>query len=236
MLHFKRNQFLKLNCSFRVLILFVLSYFVIVQVKAQDSVYYRANEYKDQLDAYFNEDARSFPEKGQILFVGSSSIKMWKNLPSYFPTHKVLARGFGGSRMSDVLYHIQRLVIDYRPAQIVLYCGENDISNGVSPQDMVDDIKTFVRIIELQLPGVPILILSVKPSPSLYKLMKKQEEANKLIYEFAQKKSHVKFIDITPLMVDQNGTPKENLYLKDRLHVNEEAYRMWAKVIEPNLK
>ncbi len=224
------------NLLFKTMIFLIVSFFLSLSVLAQDSVYFRAKEYKDQLDAYYREDVKKFPEKGQILFVGSSSFKMWKNLPSYFPKHKVLARGFGGSRMSDVLFHIQRLVIDYRPSQIVLYCGENDISNGVSPQDLADDIKAFVRIVELQLPGVPILILSIKPSPMLFKLIKKQQEANRLVYEYTQRKNFVKYIDITMLMTDDNGIPKGSLYLDDQLHLKVEAYLLWAKAIEPHLK
>jgi lysophospholipase L1-like esterase len=207
-----------------------------LSVLAQDSVYFRANEYKDQLEAYYKEDAKKFPEKGQILFVGSSTIKMWKNLPSYFPNHKVLARGFGGSRMSDLLFHMQRLVLDYRPKQIVLYCGENDISNGVSPADLADDIKAFLRIVELQLPGVPILIIAIKPSPLLYKLIKKQQEANRIVCEYTSKKTHIKFLDLSTLMIDEKGIPQENLFLKDRLHLNEQSYQMWTKAIEPFLK
>jgi lysophospholipase L1-like esterase len=137
--------------------------------------------------------------------------------------------------MSDLLYHMQRLVIDYKPAQIVLYCGENDISNGVSPQDLLYDVKTFVRIIELQLPGVPILILSIKPSPLLFKLIEKQKEANKLIAEFCQTKNHLRFIDITKFMVDESGSPRKELFLPDGLHVNTQAYCTWAQAIEKYL-
>jgi lysophospholipase L1-like esterase len=220
----------------KFLILFFLSIFLLsFRISCQDSVYHRANEWKEQLQAYYKQDAVSFPEKGQILFVGSSSIGMWKNLPGYFSDHKVFGRGFGGSRMSDLLYHMQRLVIDYKPAQIVLYCGENDISNGVSPQDLLYDVKTFVRIIELQLPGVPILILSIKPSPLLFKLIEKQKEANKLIAEFCQTKNHLRFIDITKFMVDESGSPRKELFLPDGLHVNTQAYCTWAQAIEKYL-
>lgn len=220
----------------RVFLYLILLIHPLLEVSAQDSIYFRANEWKDQLDAYYQEDSNKIPEKGQILFVGSSSFKMWKNIQSYFPGHKILNRGFGGSRMSDLLYHIQRLVIDYRPSQIVLYCGENDISNGVSPQDLSEDIKVFVRIIDLRLPGVPILILSIKPSPLLYKLITKQREANSLIREFAMTKNQVDYIDITTLMVDEKGIPIEELYLEDRLHISENAYQLWARTIEPHLK
>jgi len=205
-------------------------------VNAQDSVYHRANEWKQQLEHYYASDSIRFPEKGQILFVGSSSIGMWKNIESYFPGHKLLARGFGGSRMSDVLYHIQRLVIDYRPGQIVLYCGENDLSNGVSPAELLIDIQTFVRILELQLPGVPIVLLSVKPSPMLYKIFGRQTEFNQLLQEYAKTKKQLKFVDIVPLMLDKNGKPDEQLYLKDKLHINAQAYTRWAGAIQPHLK
>ncbi|MEG0807423.1 MAG: GDSL-type esterase/lipase family protein [Alistipes sp.] len=218
----------------QILLISILS-LLCLSLQAQDSVYCRANEWRSQIDEYYRKDSIAFPQKGSILFVGSSSIRMWHNLQSYFPNHRVLARGFGGARMSDVLYHMQRLILDYKPSQIVLYAGENDLANGVEATDLVDDIKCFVRIVELQLPGVPIIILSVKPSPYSAKIVKRQRDANRLLYAYSQTKPWVTFLDISTLMFDAQGNYREELYRKDRLHITDEAYKLWQGIVEPHL-
>ena len=109
---------MKKNISIIYFLLFVYSI-----ANAQDSLYFRANAYKEQLDNYYSMDEKDFPKPGSILFIGSSSLGMWKNTGSYFPNHRVLNRAYGGSWISDYLYHYQRLVVAYKPAQIVLLCG-----------------------------------------------------------------------------------------------------------------
>ncbi len=204
-------------------------------IHAQDSIYFRANEWKEQIEQYYRNDQKEFPEPGAVLFVGSSTMRMWNNIESYFPTHKVINRGFGGAWISDLLYHIQRLVIDYRPGQIVLYAGANDMSNGISPQRVFEDIKCFVRIIEINLPGVPVIILSFRTSPSTTHRIKEQKWVNQQLEEYYKNSSNVTFLDIASMMYGTNGKLREELYLKDRLHVTPEAYRMMADKLEPLL-
>ena len=138
---------MKKNISIIYFLLFVYSI-----ANAQDSLYFRANAYKEQLDNYYSMDEKDFPKPGSILFIGSSSLGMWKNTGSYFPNHRVLNRAYGGSWISDYLYHYQRLVVAYKPAQIVLLCGANDLYNGVSIERVFEDIKCFCRLLDIHLP------------------------------------------------------------------------------------
>ena len=149
---------MKKNISIIYFLLFVYSI-----ANAQDSLYFRANAYKEQLDNYYSMDEKDFPKPGSILFIGSSSLGMWKNTGSYFPNHRVLNRAYGGSWISDYLYHYQRLVVAYKPAQIVLLCGANDLYNGVSIERVFEDIKCFCRLLDIHLPGVPVILLSSIP-------------------------------------------------------------------------
>lgn len=204
-------------------------------LRAQDSTYFRANEWREQIEGYYENDRKQFPESGSILFVGSSSIRMWKNLESYFPDHRVLSRGFGGAWISDVLYHMQRLVIAYDPAQIVLYAGENDLANGVSPETVVEDVRCFVRLAEIFLPGVPVLVLSVKPSPFSSRILDKQLQTNRMLEEMCRGKKNLTYLDVASLMFDSKGKLREELYRDDRLHMTPEAYKLWAQKIEPYL-
>ncbi|WP_346700232.1 GDSL-type esterase/lipase family protein [uncultured Alistipes sp.] len=204
-------------------------------LRAQDSTYFRANEWRGQIEAYYEEDRQHFPEAGSILFVGSSSIRMWKDLESYFPEHRALSRGFGGAWISDVLYHMQRLVIAYDPAQIVLYAGENDLANGVSPAAVVEDVRCFLRLAEIFLPGVPVVVLSVKPSPFSSRILEKQRETNRMLEALCRERKQVTYVDVASLMFDAQGALRPELYRDDKLHMTPEAYRLWAEKIEPLL-
>lgn len=208
----------------------------VLPMKAQDSTYFRANEWINQIEAYHKSDSLNFPEKGQILFIGSSSIRMWKNIKSYFPGYPVLSRGFGGAWMSDVLYHMQNLVLNYKPKQIVLYAGENDLSNGRTPEALLEDVKTFVRMTDIHLPGVPILLLSIKPSPFSSRILKKQHQYNSALSEYAKTKKQLKYIDVASVLLNKDGIPIDSFYMKDRLHMQNNAYEEWAKILTPYLK
>lgn len=204
-------------------------------VKAQDSVYFRANAYKEQLDYYYSLDEKSFPKSGSILFIGSSSLGMWENINDYFPNHRVLNRAYGGSWISDYLYHYQRLVVAYKPAQIVLLCGANDLYNGASIERVFEDIKCFCRLMDIHLPGVPILLLSFHPSPSMPDWIPKEKKVNELVLNSYKNSQQVTYVDITSCLYDKNGKLPEKYYISDRLHPSKLAYERFAEVIEPYL-
>ncbi|MCB0666260.1 MAG: hypothetical protein KDC80_10575, partial [Saprospiraceae bacterium] len=55
---------------------------------------------------------------GLIIFTGSSSIRMWKDVAERFPDYNIVNRGFGGSQMSDLLYFLDDIVIRSKPCQV----------------------------------------------------------------------------------------------------------------------
>ncbi len=205
------------------------------QTPPADTAYFRAGLWRSQLDAYYKADSARFPAPGALLFVGSSSIRMWHDVAAYFPEYRVLGRGFGGAWMSDVLYHIDRLVIAYRPGQVVLYAGENDMANGVAPETVARDVDCFLRLMELHLPGVPVIVISPKPSPSNARWLENQRRAGALIAEACRTRTNATYVDVATPMLGPGGEFREELYLSDRLHLTAEAYRLWARLITPHL-
>ena len=118
------------------------------------------------------EDAAAPPPKGGVVFTGSSSIAGWKELDKYFPEHKVLNRGFGGSTLPDVNHFVERTVIKHEPRIVVLFCGGNDMAGGRSPQQVFADFRTFYRTVQAKLPETRVVYLSIHLPPGrLHKLM-----------------------------------------------------------------
>lgn len=200
---------------------------------AQDSVYFRATKWEEQIKEYYSEDQKAFPKPGSILFIGSSTIRMWNDIDNYFPDHSVVNRGFGGAWISDLLYHMPRLVLSYKPGQIVLYAGANDISNGISPEKVLDDIKCFIRMVDIHLPGVNVIFLSFRTSPSTINKVHEHTWINKKVEEYCNGHPNVIFLDVSSMMYDHNGKLREELYLEDKLHITHEAYHMMAEKLKP---
>jgi hypothetical protein len=59
------------------------------------------NRWERDIAAYEAADKTNAPPKGAAVFVGSSSIRMWKTLTEDFAGIVVIGRGFGGSQLSD---------------------------------------------------------------------------------------------------------------------------------------
>jgi lysophospholipase L1-like esterase len=181
-------------------------------------------------------DSISFPKKNSILFIGSSSIRLWKDVQSAFPGYKIINRGFGGSTLPQVEMYAKDIIFPYRPRQIVIYCGENDLtSQGINADSVFNRFQSLFYIIRGRLKNVDIVFISMKPSPSREHLMSEMALGNKMIEEFLREKKKAAFVDVYSLMLEENGLPRKDLFVKDMLHLNREGYSIWEKALKPYL-
>jgi lysophospholipase L1-like esterase len=193
--------------------------------------------FANEIKAFVREDSAHAPKPGIILFVGSSSIRLWNTLQQDFPNHQVLNRGFGGASLPDVALYAQQTIYRYQPAQIVFYCGENDFagSDTIQVQTVVNRFTNLFRQIRLRHPNVPFVFIAIKPSPSRAQLMPKMEAANKQIQQFLSKQKKARFADVYPDMLNENGRPRGELFKSDSLHMNEKGYAIWKAKLQPLL-
>jgi lysophospholipase L1-like esterase len=189
------------------------------------------------IQAFKKQDSASFPKPQQILLIGSSSFTKWTDVQKYFPTYPVLNRGFGGSTLVDLIRYTDDIVFPYRPKQIIVYCGENDFAanDSVSVNTVANRFKQLFQLIRNQYGDVPIAYISMKPSPSREKLLAKFVEANGLIKNFLQTQKNTAFINVYNKMLKPDGTPMDDIFLEDKLHMNAKGYAIWQKIIEPYL-
>ncbi|KQB99804.1 GDSL-type esterase/lipase family protein [Pedobacter sp. Hv1] len=210
------------------LILLFLTAFI--TLKAQDAPFY--NEIRN----FKKQDSIQFPPKKAILFVGSSTFTNWKDVQTYFPNHVIINRGFGGSSLPHVINYAPDIIFPYHPKQIVIYCGENDFTGGATAQVVVDRVKQLIDLIRTKYPKVPLVYISIKPSPSREKYMPQMVEANKVIAEMTKKLKRVTFVNTYDAMFNPDGTIMTDIFLKDNLHMNAKGYAIWQKIMEPYLK
>lgn len=144
-------------------------------------------------------------------------------------------RGFGGSQLRDAFHYAETIAIRYRPRQIVLYSGENDLAAGRTPQQVLADFRAVVARLRSDLPDVPIAFISFKPSPARAHLLDMQRTANALIRKQAASMDRVVYVDIFTPMLGVTGQPRAELFGEDRLHMNRAGYLLWRKIIAPYL-
>lgn len=192
-------------------------------------------KWEAEIQAFEAEDEANPPPAHAILFIGSSSIRLWKTLTSDFDGIPVINRGFGGSQMSDSLAFADRIVLPYRPKQIVVYAGENDLAAGKGPEQVLKDFQVFVMKVWAALPETRIAYISMKPSPSRWRLADQIRTGNRLIAEFTRSNSSLQFIDVFNPMLGSDGKPREELFVKDQLHLNRTGYELWAAAVRPHL-
>jgi len=220
-----------MNCKLRcwvLLLLLVCSW----HARAQQAPFF------DEIAHFKNLDSAQAPPRNAILFTGSSSFRKWTDVQSYFPHKTIINRGFGGSTLTDMIYYAKDLLLPYHPREIVIYCGENDLaySDSVTPNLVLDRFKKFFAILRSYMPRVPVVYLSIKPSPSRQRLMPRMVTANHLIRSFIIRQPHTYFVDIYHRMLDASGKPMADIFLDDSLHMNARGYRIWQKALDPYLQ
>jgi lysophospholipase L1-like esterase len=194
-------------------------------------------KWEKDIAAFEAADAKSPPPKGAVLFVGSSSIRLW-NLKESFPDLATINRGFGGSEISDSVRYVKRIVIGHEPRVVVFYAGDNDVANGKSPERVFADFKEFVGIVHKALPEAKIIYIGIKPSIKRWMLIDKIREANRRISKHieAEKSDKIVFVDVEPAMLGDDGKPRADLLQDDGLHLNKEGYKVWAKLLRDELR
>lgn len=195
----------------------------------------QAQPFRPDIDAFKAEDKKAFPEPGQILFVGSSSFTYWKNVQSDFPGYKIINRGFGGSSLPHVIKYAPEIIYPYKPRQIIIYCGENDINDGASPKLVFARFKKLYSGIRKHLGQVNVVYISIKPSPSRIVHLPRVQEANTLISKFIAGQKNTEYIDVFSLMLKPDGSIMPDIFISDKLHMNAKGYDIWARAIKPYL-
>jgi lysophospholipase L1-like esterase len=199
--------------------------------RAQDPAFFA-----DEIAAFAEQDRRSPPPDAPIVFVGSSSIRLWKTLEDDMAPLPVLNRGFGGSQLPHLIHYVDETVVRYLPRAVVIYAGGNDLdaSTGRGADDVARDFGTLVATIHAYAPGARIYFLSIKPSKLRWERWPEMKRANEQIERRCKADPRLTYVDVaTPLL--EGGEPRDDVFRWDGLHLNELGYVEWKRVLRPIL-
>lgn len=189
--------------------------------------------FRDEIMRFAQQDRDDSPPACPVLFVGSSSIRLWSTLSEDMAPLPVLNRGFGGSTIAQSNMYFDRIVAPYRPRAIVFYAGENDLDGGTAPAVAAANFRHFMEIKRSKLGQTPVFYISAKPSKLRLTQFARQTELNAAIRQLASRSNDLTFIDVVSPML-QDGRPKD-LYVEDGLHMNASGYAIWSDLVRAAL-
>jgi lysophospholipase L1-like esterase len=188
----------------------------------------------DEIKAFLTQDSIQKPQDGMILFIGSSSFRLWKTAKEDFHNPNIVNRAFGGATLPDVINYQDDVVLKYNPKKIFIYCGENDIASSekVSPQLVLDNFKTLYQTIRNKFPETPVVYVSIKPCILRWSMKDRMMAANALISNYLSTEKNAVFVNIWDKMLDAKGEPMKDIFIQDNLHMNSKGYAIWIRELD----
>jgi hypothetical protein len=219
--------------KFKLILLFFIAFAVGEHAIAQQNFPF-ANEIRQ----FKRQDSLNFPAKTGILFIGSSSIRLWSDLEQRFAGKPIIKRGVGGCQLWQIVdFYTPYILFPYYPRKIFIYAGENDIAAGKKSEFVLQEFQKLWEMIHQQLPKAHIYFMSIKPSPSRARYFGEMINANKLIGAYLAGKPKSHFIDVSSVLYKANtSAPDSSLFKPDYLHLNGKGYDRWQQVLKPYVK
>nr|WP_299337728.1 SGNH/GDSL hydrolase family protein [Allomuricauda sp.] len=208
-------------------LLFLSCFFLISWGSAQNKL-----PFEDEVkDIQKRTDSIWDSSKETIVFTGSSSIRLWEDLQERFPENQILNTGFGGSQSSDLANFTDELILNYNPAKVFIYEGDNDIFDKKRPKQIIETFNTILNKLEKEQPDMDVVLISAKPSISRWHLRGKYRRLNRKLQKIAQERSGVAFVDVWTTMLNKRKL-KKDLFIEDGLHMNTKGYDLWYNEIK----
>lgn len=185
-------------------------------------------EYQDDIEKY-SDDA--------VLFIGSSSIRLWKTIEEDMAPYEPIRRGYGGAHFSDLIHFTKRLVYPHHFQALCIFVA-NDITGGENDLTVNETMKLFkevVNTVRVKYPEVPIFQIAVTPTSSRWKVWPEVQKLNAAFKKYCDENANMYFIDPAERYLNDQGMPRDELFIGDKLHQNEAGYDIWAEEIKKEL-
>lgn len=190
-------------------------------------------KWEKEISAFEHRDSTNPPPRNAVLFIGSSTIRLWSTLSNDFPHHQVINRGFGGSEVADSTHFADRIVFPYRPRMIFLRAGGNDLAAGRSPEEVAADYRDFCETVHAKLPKTMIVYIGWNPTIARWSQAAKEKALNSMAKEYIQDKPWLKYIDTYDMVLGEDNKPRPELFVQDKLHFSPAGYKLLVEKVRP---
>jgi len=191
-----------------------------------------------EIEAFERQDTIVDYPNDAILFIGSSSIRLWKTLTREMHPYPIIQRGYGGAHFRDMVFFTDRIMSDHQLSMVVCFVA-NDISGSEqdgTPQEVLKLFKHFIKQVRVKYPTIPIMQIAITPTKSRWSLWPEIDKVNALMKGYCEKTDNLYFIDTVPEFLDEKGQPKTQWFIKDQLHLNEKGYEVWNRIIKREIE
>ncbi|NNF19050.1 MAG: G-D-S-L family lipolytic protein [Flavobacteriaceae bacterium] len=175
------------------------------------------------------------PDLPTVVFTGSSSIRLWKELPELFPQYQVVNSGFGGSMTADLSHFSQDLISRYQPKKVIIYEGDNDLNDNIKPKIIRRQMQQLIASIQKEHDSVQVLLIAAKPSPSRWHLKNRFKRLNRKFKRLCKRDTQLTYVNIWDPMIREDSQVRADIFLEDGLHMTDEGYQIWYDVLKNHL-
>jgi hypothetical protein len=193
--------------------------------------------WEDDIRNFEHLDSTEIYPGSAILFAGSSSIRLWEELAKDMAPYPVIRRGYGGAKMSDLAFYAERIIYPHACRAIVLFVA-NDITGNEddkSPEEVAGLFYGVLKTIRNKYPDTPVFWIAITPTPVRWNVWPLIVEVNNLIEDISLTSENTYFIRTDFAFLTGSLQPREELFMPDRLHLNEAGYRVWREIIRKEL-
>lgn len=189
--------------------------------------------FQEEVDRRSKEIDDAGWKKGSVVFTGSSSVRMWKNLQEQFPDVAIINSAFGGSTADQLLMHLDKTILRFEPSKVFIYEGDNDLNSGQEISEIMKNLDALVTKIQAKHPNTIVNLIAAKPSPSRWDKKVSYVALNDLIRQYATTHDKVNIVNVWDIMLDETGKPRADIFIEDNLHMNEKGYKLWKEIFTP---
>lgn len=206
--------------------------------KNQLSAYFeKAQKWDKDIDALRKANATD-SDANAVLFLGSSSIRMWKSISEDIAPIKPIRRGYGGAKYCDLAIYTPALVRGLQFKAAAIFIG-NDITGSQhdkTPEEVARLSRIVIQAVRSEVSDVPILLISVTATPSRFKHWPRIREVNRALENLARSERNVSFLETQSHYLNEKQEPKPEYFVKDMLHQNEAGYKVWGGLVRDRLE
>ena len=185
-------------------------------------------EVKDDIESYSDQ---------AVLFIGSSSIRLWDSINEDLAPYECIRRGYGGAHYTDLIHFTKRLVYPHNFRALCIFVA-NDITGGekdLTVPEVMKLAKEVVKTVRAKYPNVPIFEIAVTPTESRWKVWPTIQKLNAEMKAYCESNPNMYFIDPSEAYLGSNGLPRPELFRNDKLHQTEAGYDIWGAAIKKEL-
>ena len=188
------------------------------------------------------DEMNASAQKGQTVFFGDSLTEFY-DLGQYFPDEVFYNRGISGDTTDGMLNRLDNNLLSVEPSRVVFLGGANDLNHGLTPGQIVENIRLILTNIKTALPGCEVYVQSLYPvnpytHPVYLNSVASRKNSDILLINEALvplcKELGCTYINVHDSLTDANGNLREELTM-DGLHVNADGYAIVTKILSSYL-